>query len=353
MKFAARFNPITCVAAVSLATFLPAWANAHNGGVVVQLQNGRVVVGSDNEQPGTDPNMAVRVFPSLFRDELYGQDIPSFLSLSTPPLGYDALPPGVNVYWDFLPMHVNGVTSNLLYWNGQGTTVSSVNFNTVPQAGVTMGLYNVTDDPGYSATVAGTPDMVPGSLLGTTDAVGSLLRMHRHNWFLLDDGDGGIPPTVVPEGVYLIAMQLRVDGYGTSDPFFVVPGTYQLISTSLPSLDAAVSWVNQHTETLILRGDYDFDGDVDAADHTAWKAQFGSTGPYPVNGDYADGNRDTVINAADYVIWRNNRGAVSTGSALLAGGAVPEPTSAILFLGGLVGALMSIRTKRAVVSCLA
>lgn len=347
MNFPTRLSYIALLLAVMLlATLLPDWAMAHNGGVVIQLQNGRVVVGSDNEQPGTDPNMDARAFPSLFRPELYGQDIPSFLSLSTPPAGYDALPPGVNVYWDFLPMTTNGVTSNLLYWNGQGTTVDSVHFAAVPQAGVTMGLYNVTDPGDYSATVAGTPDMVPGSLLGMTDAVGSLLRMHRHNWFLLDDGDGGIPPTVVPEGVYLIAMQLRIDGYGTSDPFFVVPGTYELISTSLPSLDAAVSWVNQHTETLILRGDYDFDGDVDAADHAAWKAQFGSTGPYPVNGDYADGNRDTVVNAADYVIWRNNRGAVSTGSVLLGGGAVPEPAAVVMCLAGMATLMISTRTCR-------
>jgi hypothetical protein len=345
MNFAARISHFTrLIAAILLAVLLPDWANAHNGGIVIQLQNGRVVVGSDNEQPGTEPNMDARAFPSLFRPELYGQDIPSFLSLSTPPAGYDALPPGVNVYWDFLPMTTNGVTSNLLYWNGQGTTVESVQFGAVPQANVSMGLYNVTD--GGSASVYGTPDMVPGNLLGTTDAVGSLLRMHRHNWFLLDDGDGGIPPTVVPEGVYLIAMQLRIDGYGTSDPFYVVPGTYELISQSLPSLDAALAWVSQHTETLILRGDYDFDGDVDAADHTAWRAQFGSTGPYPVNGDYADGNRDTVVNAADYIVWRNNLGAVSTGNALVGAAAVPEPTAVTMLLVGVTLLIMSARSSR-------
>lgn len=337
------FHPM--IGLTLLAGILPRDVEAHNGGIVIQLQNNAIVVGSDNEQPGTIPDMTARVFPSLFRPELYGQDIPSFLSLSDAPVGTDPLPPGVNVYWDFLPMNVNGVTSNLLYWNGQGTTVDSVHFAAVPQAGVTMGLYNVTDPGNYSATVSGTPDMVPGSLLGVTDALGSGLRLHRHNWFLLDDGDGGIPPTVVPEGVYLIAMQLRIDGYGTSVPFYVVPGTYDLISTSLPSLDAAVAWVKQHTDTLILPGDYNFDGIVDAADHAAWKAQFGSTGPYPVNGDYADGNRDTVVDAGDYIVWRKNLGAMSTGTALVGGATVPEPTAVMLCLVGMAALVMSARTS--------
>ena len=42
-------------------------------------------------------------------------------------------------------------------------------------------------------------------------------------------------PTNVAEGVYLLALQLDMPGYGTTKPIFIVPGTYGLVSTSLPN----------------------------------------------------------------------------------------------------------------------
>jgi hypothetical protein len=326
------------------------WAMAHNGGIIVQLQDNYLIAGLDNEAGGP-PDFDQRVFSSLFRPQLYGNDLPSFLSLASPPAGTQALPPGANIYWDFLPMNTGGITSNLLYWDGAGTTPEAVDFDLVPQADVTMGVYNVTD--GGSALVEGTAEMVPGNLLGVTDTTGSGLRLHRHNWYLLDDGDGGVPPTVVPEGVYLIAMQLRMDDYGASKPFFVVSGTFELISQSLESLDVAVLWVEQNADSLILEGDYDFDGDVDPADHLAWAAQFGSSGPFPVNDAYADGNRDGVVDAADYTVWRDNLGASSSAAgafnanSVTAAGAsapVPEPCSLVFF--GWTAAAGALRVRR-------
>ena len=328
MNFVTRFkNMILLTAAGLLVAIPPRLADAHNGGVVLQLQDNKIVVGHNDEVPGVPIDMTARAFTSLFRPELYGQDIPSFLTLFDAPAGTDRFPAGVNIYWDFLPMNANGVTSNLLYWNGQGTTVSSVNFGAVPQANVTMGLYNVTD--GTTALVTGSPDMVAGDLLGYVDSPGSTLQMHRHNFFLLDDGDGGIPPTTVPEGVYLIAMQLRAEGYFTSEPFYIVPGTYELNSQSLEPLNAAFAWVRQNTDTLIRPGDYNFDGQVNAGDFTTWRSQYGSAGPFPINGDYADGTRDGTVNAADYVFWRKKLGAGS-GSAAILSAPVPEPSVIIL-----------------------
>jgi hypothetical protein len=327
---------------VAATAAIPSIATGHNGGILIQVADGQLVTGLDNEQPGGTPDMDERVFSSLLRPDLYGQDLPSFLSLSNPPANTAALPPGASIYWDFLPMTINGVTSNLFYWDGAGTMTQDVQFNLVPQADVSLGIYNVTD--GGSAIAEGTPEMVPGALLGVTDTTGSGLRLHRHNWFLLDDGDGGIPPTLVPEGVYLIAIQLRMDGYIGSEPIFIVSGTYELISTSLESLNAAVQWVQENVEALILEGDYDFDGDVDADDYGAWRAQSGATGPFPVNGAYADGNRDGIVDAADYVIWRANlaEGSMS-GSA--ANAPVPEPSALVLLGWGI--AMAVARGRRA------
>jgi hypothetical protein len=331
-----KFSQMKIVlAALTVVCIVNSTVEAHNGGILIQGQDGKLILGLDSEAPGEPPQMGVYVESSLLRPTLYGQDLPSFLSLASPPAGTDALPEGTDIYWDFLPMTVDGVTSNLFYWDGEGTSVDDVQFGLVPQAGVTMGIYNITDSGNPSGSVDGSDQMVPGNLIGKTDSTGSGLRLHRHNFFLLDDGDGGIPPTVVPEGAYLIAIQLRMEGFITSDPFFVVAGTFELVSNSLESINAAVSWVDQNKDALILDGDYDFDGEVDADDYTAWRQQFGATGPFPIDGAYADGNGDGIVDAADYVVWRNN---VSTSSAVAEANStsIPEPSSSILGLWALL-----------------
>jgi hypothetical protein len=186
--------------------------------------------------------------------------------------------------------------------------------------------------------------MVEGALLGVTNNSGSGLRLHRHNYFLLDDGDG-MAPTNVAEGVYLVALQLDMPGYGITKPIFVVPGSYGLVSTSLPTLETAVAWVEENAGMLILDGDYDFDGDVDSGDYSTWRSQHGSAGPFPINGDYADGNRDGVVDAADYVVWRKNRTAAS-GTALVSSAlaSVPEPAS--LAIVSWAGLAWLVRTRR-------
>lgn len=58
-------------------------------------------------------------------------------------------------------------------------------------------------------------------------------------------------------------------------------------------------------------GDYNGDGQVTAADHAEWVAQFGLTGDLS-----ADGNADGVVDIADYTVWRDAMPAAIT---------IPEP----------------------------
>src|SRR5262249_47662670 len=80
-----------------------------------------------------------------------------------------------------------------------------------------------------------------------------------------------------------------------------------------------------------LAGDYDNDGDVDAADYQAWRQAFGSSG----NPLAADGNKDGTVDAADYVMWRNRYGAPAMGSLA----AIPEPSSVALMILAAVAAV--------------
>jgi hypothetical protein len=99
----------------------------------------------------------------------------------------------------------------------------------------------------------------------------------------------------------------------------------------------------------VLQGDYNRDGAVDAADYVVWRDQLGTEGASLV----ADGNRSGNIDQGDYDVWRTNFGT-SAESSRLSKGVVPEPaTSSILLLGAAAWCLCyrdssrsSIRTTR-------
>lgn len=295
-------------------------AHAHGGGVLLQAQNGGLAVGLDNED-GSGQDMSVRVFDAQF-SSLYAIDAPSFISLSNPPAGYDALPPQTNVYWDFLPMNTGGITSNLFYWNGQGATPSDVSFGLPPDPNVTLTLFGRNNVP---AAVDADPTMIAGPVLEQTLADGNLLRLHGHRFFFLADNDGSTS-TYPAAGIYLLAMHLRMDDFGATEPFYILFSTLGISPTTVEN--AAMPWVEARRTTLILAGDYNFDGAVDELDYTAWQSQFGSTGPFPINNAYADGTRNGTVNAADYVLWRDRfgEGAGESSGAT----AVPEPAMATL-----------------------
>jgi hypothetical protein len=59
---------------------------------------------------------------------------------------------------------------------------------------------------------------------------------------------------------------------------------------------------------LAPAGDYDGNGTVARADHDYWRASYGLSVPL---GSGADGNGNAVVDAADFVIWRNNLSAIS------------------------------------------
>jgi Spondin_N len=89
-------------------------------------------------------------------------------------------------------------------------------------------------------------------------------------------------------------------------------------------------------------GDYDNDGMVDAVDYVMWRDTFGLTGA----GLAADGDSDGQVDDDDYNIWRTRFGrSVSGGTRANVSAAAPEPPSAALLLSS--AAVGAFRQRRA------
>jgi hypothetical protein len=77
-------------------------------------------------------------------------------------------------------------------------------------------------------------------------------------------------------------------------------------------------------------GDYNRNGAVDAADYVVWRDELADGGR-----GYADGNQDGAVDTADYEIWKSNFGQTPASAATIAGGTIPEPATLVLLLAGL------------------
>ena len=117
-------------------------------------------------------------------------------------------------------------------------------------------------------------------------------------------------------------------------------------AVELPLLSDGLVWnVNRSSTAVTLAvalADYNRNGVVDAADYVLWRKTFGQTG----TGLLADGNGDNEVDHEDYSIWRShfgNTAGTATGSGSLAPAAVPEPSAAWLLL--IAGFLAAARCR--------
>ena len=95
-------------------------------------------------------------------------------------------------------------------------------------------------------------------------------------------------------------------------------GTVTLSTTSTP---------------VVVHGDYNGNGTVDAADYTVWRDHLGQTFTLPGR----DPTNSNAINQQDYTYWTSRFGATSGGAGALGAGAVPEPATWLLGITALCG----------------
>ncbi|MEX2307912.1 MAG: hypothetical protein WD738_09990 [Pirellulales bacterium] len=127
-------------------------------------------------------------------------------------------------------------------------------------------------------------------------------------------------------------------------------GSQWNMDTTLPANQPdnvpASQWLAQFVGTaeLPLAGDYNRDGNVDAADYAIWRKNMGQ---FVLQYSGADGDGNGIIGAGDYAAWRANFGSAMGGGAV---SSVPEPAARSVLLCAVATALfgLSPRNWRAV-----
>jgi hypothetical protein len=99
-------------------------------------------------------------------------------------------------------------------------------------------------------------------------------------------------------------------------------------------------WLSGWVRNL-LPGDYNDDGQVDAADYVVWRKSKGSSVAYF---DRADGNGSGHVDDIDFALWQKSFGATSaSGSAVSA--SVPEPAACYILLA-VTGCIRCLRSPK-------
>jgi hypothetical protein len=150
------------------------------------------------------------------------------------------------------------------------------------------------------------------------------------------DGSDGFTLTVDVLTLNTYRLRIEDDGITKVD----VTGEMQMGARTNEPINNFFMWAKENTNEIHqtyfsnieifttpidagLDGDFNDDGQVDAADYTLWRDNLGATDESSIhnNGDQQNG-----VDAADYAVWKNGFGD-SSGPGGAAGASVPEPAS--------------------------
>ncbi|MGE3241385.1 MAG: choice-of-anchor tandem repeat NxxGxxAF-containing protein [Pirellulales bacterium] len=109
-------------------------------------------------------------------------------------------------------------------------------------------------------------------------------------------------------------------------------GELPLTVTFTDNSSAVFVWDGK-LSSLVVEGDYNSDGRVNAADYSVWRNTLGSRSDLRANGNNS-GASAGVIDQADYALWKSHYGEFAFRNSAVGGGApVPEPSGGwLLFL---------------------
>lgn len=155
--------------------------------------------------------------------------------------------------------------------------------------------------------------------------------------------NGGLPvPLSLDQAHWAAGKQSVIYGTATPQETAMDPDILDGTRKLLTALDAAalkdIGW--DVIAPPGASGDYNNNGVVDAADYVLWRDKLNQNVTLP--NDTTPGN----VGPSDYTVWRNNFGATAGSGTLLVGAAVPEPASfGSVLVGGLVVLLWRCRLE--------
>jgi hypothetical protein len=157
-----------------------------------------------------------------------------------------------------------------------------------------------------------------------------------HFDFLMDYTSKTVSLTV--NGTRLASLvPFRTQESTTLDSAELQVGTFNNVS-------ADNGWFDNYLVSVVLKGDYNNNGVVDAADYAIWRKTLNSTTQLA-----ADGDGDGTVDAGDLDVWRAHFGQTlpaGSGAGLGENSAVPEPSSFAMLLLGVAGCYTRHRRAR-------
>ena len=233
--------------------------------------------------------------------------------------GSAADPLNARIRWEYNKLNINGTTNNARILEGTGVT-------DVAGTGGDTGTVAV---PNGTAGAEG-----PGGIL-----FGSVYAPHNTSMELVRNADGTIKVTTYVDSTLVLTDTIKTTdtGYNVIGP---PPDSFDYIAMR----DTAdYDWAIDNFKVEVFGsnaggtpGDYNGDGKVDAADYTVWRDHLGSVSSLPFN-DSTPG-----VDQNDYTVWKQNFGAGS-GSGASSASAVPEPCGLVLLA---IGGLLAISLRR-------
>jgi sugar lactone lactonase YvrE len=214
--------------------------------------------------------------------------------------------------------------------SGNRTIVSAQERGTGPPIATPLGMAFAPDGMIYVATISGGLSSSSSSVVEVNPATGNRLTVSSSSVGSGPElaGIRGIA-TGAAQNLFVVDVELdavlRVDRVSGNRTVISDSSTGAGTTFDMPDPIAVVGM-------LQLAGDYDENHVVDAADYVVWRDRLGTTNSLP--GDVTPG----LISEDDYDVWRMNFGRSVSGGAV----AVPEP-GGILWAAGLFVAFLSQR----------